>query len=118
MVTSMKLYERPKGNTPKLKRKTETETKANEGEKNAVKSSFSVNKTSTPNSRRNSMEQPIPIFNSVTDEENEMFLNQATEIDEKFYLEKPKVEIFVKKFNHKDLEDIDASDDEQETYVA
>lgn len=125
MVTSMKLYERPKGNNGKQRSTNENHPSAiSSGSVESRlqrKSSFNA-KTSNPNSRRGSLEAPIlPILNSVTDEENEMFLNQAAEIDEKFYLkqaaetqaqQQPKVEIFVKRFNQEELEDIEGSDEE------
>lgn len=124
----MKLYERPKGNNAKQRSTNENHPSVISGSvESRLKSSFNA-KTSNPNSRRGSLEAPIPpIFNSVTDEENEMFLNQAAEIDEKFYLKRPtspnssnsemtpqqpKVEMFVKIFNHEELEDIEGSDEE------
>ena len=47
---------------------------------NSSKSSFNGSK---PESRRGSIEQLI-LANAVNDEENELFLSQAAEIDDKF----------------------------------
>ncbi len=61
---------------------------------------------------------PMPTYNSMTDEEHELFINQAAEIDDKFIASstQPKVEIFVKRFPNKneELEDIEGSECESE----
>ena len=123
----MKLYERP--STPKRERPRSSNENYNTrlNNEDQTKSSYAFNTVngSKPGSRRSSIEQLI-LTNSVNDEENELFLNQATELDEKFYLDgscskpptpPPKVEIFVKKFpqHHEELEDIEGSDSEDET---
>ena len=121
LVTSMTLYERPK--TPSKRPRSSNENhigpldQPNE-DRTRRKSLFNA-KSSNPNSRRNSMEQqPSHDFD---DEENEMFIHQAAEIDEKFFIQPPqsKVEIFVKSMQATDeteaeLEDIEGSDDDDD----
>ena len=121
----MTLYERPKSAKEKPRSNNITH------EDVIIPRRKSINaKHSNPGSRRNSQSDPILPFNPHLDEEeNEMFLSQAAEIDEKFYLEDehpsasvappPKVEIFVKKMqvdqDENEVEDIDGSDIEDET---
>ena len=145
MVTSMKLCERPSkiGNgksaatTKKnlsnegnhLAPETEENRKPNQtaAKNNAVSGS---NLASRSGSRRNSSTNNLPMLTPVNDQVNEMLLDQATRIDEKFYLENSpsdedepepeeppqKVEIFVKRFplNHEELEEIEGSENEDE----
>ena len=118
----MTLYERPKSAKEKPRSNNVTHDDV------YIPRRKSLAKTSNPGSRRNSSGEPILPFNPHLDEEeNEMFISQAAEIDEKFYLEDeaqqaavqqapPKVEIFVKKMqvdqDENEVEEIDGSDEE------
>ena len=120
IVNRMTLYERPKSAKEKPRSNNVTH------EDVYIPRRKSLAKTSNPGSRRNSSGEPILPFNPHLDEEeNEMFISQAAEIDEKFYLEDeqaaaaqppPKVEIFVKKMqvdqDENEVEEIDGSDEE------
>ena len=130
----MTLYERPKSAKEKPRSNNVTHEDVYIPRR---KSSYA--KTSNPGSRRNSQSgDPVLPFNRhLDDEENEMFISQAAEIDEKFYLAEsnneenttalqqqqsqqtaPKVEIFVKKMqvdqDENELEEIDGSDIEDD----
>ena len=128
----MTLYERPKSAKEKPRSNNVTHEDVYIPRR---KSSYA--KTSNPGSRRNSQSgDPVLPFNRhLDDEENEMFINQAAEIDEKFYIAEsnneenttalqqsqqtaPKVEIFVKKMqvdqDENELEEIDGSDIEDD----
>ena len=133
----MKLCERP-NKTSLNKSRGRLQSDSNENTVNPPEKSrrSSINakslNNSRGNSRKNSLDQSgIPVFNTEMNEENEMLLNEATQIDEKFYLNEeisehsemqevekpqPKVEIFVKRFplNHEELEDIEGSENEDE----
>ena len=100
MVTSMKLNERPKsGGSQKGSKKKPLDDEA-EG-------SFDIyakkQTNSKPNSRRDSLINNLVKQRTLDVDENEMFINLAAEIDEKFYLNQassaPKVEIFVKRLS-------------------
>ena len=130
IVNRMTLYERPKSAKEKPRSNNVTHEDVYIPRR---KSSYA--KTSNPGSRRNSQSgDPVLPFNRhLDDEENEMFINQAAEIDEKFYIAEsnneealqqqsqqtaPKVEIFVKKMqvdqDENELEEIDGSDIEDD----
>ena len=117
----MTLYERPKS----AKEKPRSNNVTHEDVYIPRRKSINSAKNSNPGSRRNSQDPVLPFNPHLDEEENEMFISQAAEIDEKFYLEDeaqqvpvppPKVEIFVKKMqvdqDENEVEEIDGSDEE------
>ena len=144
MVNRMTLYERPKSSKEKARSNNITHEDVYVPRRKSIYA-----KSSNPGSRRNSAgsasgEPVLPFNRHLDDEENEMFISQAAEIDEKFYIadqdhiigtqnhelaqnqqqqqssqsNAPKVEIFVKKMqvdqDENELEEIDGSDIEDD----
>ena len=95
-MTSMKLYERPKG--PIRSRansissvassgvlQSQPGTRRNSNAAEVKQRPPSASKTSNPSSRRSSL-IPTPVNQITNEEENERFINQAAAIDDKFRL--------------------------------